>query len=63
MISCSRVKLNKSVKSFGHWLRKAQQFTPQLKFTLEHEITRLFKVSRRSMVGFRESWIHLESSS
>ena len=50
-----------SKKSILELLRDTQQFIPQLQFTLENAILRKFKIQRRSMVGFRESWLNLES--
>ncbi|MDX2304397.1 MAG: hypothetical protein NW226_16445 [Microscillaceae bacterium] len=50
-----------SSKSIIELLRDTQQFIPQLRFILENAILRKYKVQRRSMVGFRENWINLES--
>lgn len=50
-----------SKKTILELLRDTQQFIPQLQFILENAILRKFKIQRRSMVGFRESWLKLES--
>lgn len=44
-------------------LQKTQRFDPMFIFTLENAILRVFSIQRRSLIGFRESWISLEQSS
>ncbi len=55
-------RIARSKKTPMQMLRQVQRFDPMLMFELEHEILRSFRVKRRSMVGFRESWISLTCS-